>query len=63
MAFNVQETAVFIHEFSKISLSWEGGNHTLPRSVASLPRFDPRLTNPGYITGTGVAKEYKTWLE
>ena len=32
MAFNVQENAVFIHKFSKISLPWEGEttSHTLP---------------------------------
>ena len=46
MAFNVQENTVFTHEFSKISLPWEGDlpwtegipPHTpSPRLVASLP--------------------------
>ena len=32
------------------------GKHTLPRSVASLPRFGPPLTNPGCTTVTGIAK-------
>ena len=62
MAFNVQENAVFIHEFSKLSLPWEGDSPPLtpsPRSVASLPRFDLRLTNPGCTTGTAIAKKYK----
>ena len=36
MAFNVQENVVFIHEFSKISLPWEG---TFP----PLGRFAPSL--------------------
>ena len=43
MAFNVQENAVFIHEFSttkKISLPWKGG--TLP----PLGRFAPSLWPP-----------------
>ena len=41
MALNVQENAVFIHTFSKISLPWDTPSHTLPHSVASLPRFGP----------------------
>ena len=51
MAFNVQENAVFIPEFSKISLPWEGEAPLppSPRSVASLPRFaPPPAKNPGY---------------
>ena len=32
-----------------ISLPWEG-KHTLPSSVASLPRFAPLLKNLGYAT-------------
>ena len=43
--FNVQENAVFIHEFSKS-----------PRSVTSLPRFDTPLSNPGCTTVTGIGK-------
>ena len=42
----------------KISLPWEGGN-TLPRSVASLSRFGPLLTNPSCTTITGMAKGHK----
>ena len=39
MAFCVQDNAVFIHEFSKIlPIGW------VPRSVASLPRFDALLS-------------------
>ena len=53
MAFNVQENAVFIHKFSK-KYPYRGrwGTPSTPssRSVASLPRFDPRLTNPGCTT-------------
>ena len=75
MVFNVQENAVFIHEFSKISLSipWEGGKPPppptpSPRSVASLPRFGTPLTNPGCTTVTGIAKGTRAharppWLE
>ena len=38
MVFNVQENAVFIQEFSKISLPWEGGNGgNLLRSFALAP--------------------------
>ena len=40
MAFNVQGSAVFIHEFPKIPQPWDGEN-TLTRSADSLPRFDP----------------------
>ena len=38
MAFNVHENAVFIPEFSQISLPWEEETHTLPRlpSLRSL---------------------------
>ena len=39
--------------------TWEGGIYTLPRSVASLPRFGPPLTNPGCTTVTGIAKRHK----
>ena len=58
---NVQENAVFRHKFWKISLPWEGEtpSHTLPRSVALLPRFGPPLTNPGCTTVTGIAKGTK----
>ena len=44
MAFNVQENAVFIPEFSKISLPLEGEppSHTLP----PLGRFVPSLLPP-----------------
>ena len=61
MAFNEQENAVFIHEFSKnLPLPSEGGTplpHAPPRSVASLPRFGPRWTNPGCTkyTVTGIS--------
>ena len=30
-----------------------------PRSVASLPRFGPPLTNPGCTTVTGIAERHK----
>ena len=43
MAFNVQENAVFMNEFSKHLPTVA----PFPRSVASLPRFGPPLTNPG----------------
>ena len=47
-AFNVQENAVFIPEFSKkISLPWEGETLS-PSSVASLPRFAPPLKYHSY---------------
>ena len=62
MVFNVQGNAVFIHEFSKISLPWEGGNPpptSSPRSVASLPRFGTPLTNSGCTTVTAIAKGHK----
>ena len=49
----------FSYTQKKKSLLWEGETHTLPHSVASLPRFDPRLTNPSCTTGTGIAKGYK----
>ena len=51
MAFNVQENAIFIHKFSKNLPTVGGGNSPTPspRSVASLPRFDPPMTNPGCI--------------
>ena len=53
-----QENAVFRHKFWKISLPWEGETPPTPspRSVASLPRFGPPLTNPGCTTVTGIAK-------
>ena len=46
MAFNVQQqkkNAIFILEFSKVALPWEGEPPPPPphRSVASLPRFLP----------------------
>ena len=45
MAFNVQENAVFIHEFStKKNLPTVGGGNPLPQptpSLASLPRLPP----------------------
>ena len=47
MAFNVQENAVFIHEFSKKSPYRRRGNPPptpSPRSVASLPQ--PSLWPP-----------------
>ena len=53
MAFDVQENTVFIHKFSKISLS-SGRGETHTRSVASLPRFGPPLTNSGCNTVTGI---------
>ena len=63
MAFNEQENAVFIHEFSTTkNLPTVGGGTPShpppPRSVASLPHFDPRLTNAS--CGTGIAKGYKS---
>ena len=65
MAFKVQENAVFISKFSKISLPSDGGNRTLP-PLASLPRFGSLLTNPdkswqipGCTTITGIAKGHK----
>ena len=46
-AFNVQENAVFIHEFSKtISLPWEGGPPPTPspaRSLRSLALPPPQV--------------------
>ena len=44
MAFNEQEDAVFIHEFSKNLPTVGRGGTPLPhpRLVASLPRFGPR---------------------
>ena len=53
MVFNVQENAVFIQEFLKISLPWEGGKTPLRRFAPSLW---PPLTNPGCTTVTGIAK-------
>ena len=58
MVSNVQENVVFRHKFLKIFLPWEGETPPptpSPRSVASLPRFDPQLTNPGCTTVTGIA--------
>ena len=64
------KNAVFIHEFSTKKFPTVGrGNTPSPHSVASLPRFDPRLTNASCTTGTGIAKGYKSpcppppWLE
>ena len=44
---------MLIHEFSKISLPWEGET-TLPRSVTLLPRFASytHVENPGYATAS-----------
>ena len=52
MAFNVQENAVFIPEFSKNLPTMVPPSTPSPRSVASLPRFGLLLTNPGYTTVT-----------
>ena len=46
MAFNVQEIVIFIHKFSKNLPTVATPS---PHSVASLPRFDPPMTNPGCI--------------
>ena len=47
MAFNVQENAVFIQEFSKISQYTVGGGHSLPTPSLCPP---PPLKNPGYAS-------------
>ena len=55
------QNAVFIHEFSTKMFPTVGrGNTPSPHSVASLPRFDPRLTNASCTSGTGIAKGYKS---
>ena len=41
MAFNVQENAILIQEFSTTKNLPTVGRNTLPRSVALLPRFGP----------------------
>ena len=52
----MQKKVILIHEFSKISLPWEGDppppTHTpSAHSVSSLPRFaPPLLKNPGYAS-------------
>ena len=58
MEFNVQGNAVFIHEFLKIALPWEGvfPLPPPPPPPLPLPRFGPSLTNPGLHTVTGIAK-------
>ena len=48
MVFNVQENAVFIHEFSKFPTA--PPTPSPPRSVASLPRVGTPLTKPGCTT-------------
>ena len=61
MAFNVQENAIFIHKFLKISLPWEG-EHTLSPLGCFAPSLRPPvapLTNPGFTTVTGKAKQHK----
>ena len=40
---NVQENAVFIHEYSKISLPWEGETK---KNLPPLSRFAPSLWHP-----------------
>ena len=54
MAFDVQENAVFIHEFSK-NLPHSPPARLL-RSLALPPPPPPPLTNPGCTTVTGIAK-------
>ena len=61
MSFNVEESAVFIHEFSKkISLPWEGGHPPPParslRSLALAP--PPLLKNPGYASGLTLLNDW-----
>ena len=60
MTFNVQENAVFIHQFSKHIPTVGEGNPPPLLHLPSHGRFAPSLclpslTNPGCTTVTGIA--------
>ena len=59
MEFNVQKIAFDTRIFKKKSPYRGGGHghpHPPPARSASLPRFGPSLTNPGYTTVSGITK-------
>ena len=56
MTFNVQKFNFYTHIFKKSPYRGRGNSHTLPCSVASLPRIGPSFTNPVYTAVTSITK-------
>ena len=56
MTFNVQTFHFDTQIFKKSPYRGRGNSHTLPCSVASLPRIGPSFTNPVYTAVTSITK-------